>query len=129
MNDQRSAQALEYRRLYRDPRWRGPHGVRARQLADFPLCAMCLEDGRITPATICNHINKDAKLTEEGFFAGPFNSLCATHHDSTQQRIEKRGHGIGSDEAGMPLDPKHPFNRETPQVAGPRSYPAVRKDT
>lgn len=103
--DQRSEQAEAYRRLYRTKRWRE---TRARQLRDHPLCEMCLP--RITPATICNHIDKDAKLTEEGFFAGPFNSLCATHHDSTQQRIERRGHGIGCDASGMPLDPRHHWN-------------------
>lgn len=103
--DQRSEKAQTYRRLYRTKRW---HETRARQLREHPLCAMCLP--RVTAATICNHVDKDAKQTEEGFFAGPFSSLCATHHDSTQQRIEKRGHGIGSDEAGMPLDPNHHWN-------------------
>lgn len=83
--DPRSADALEYRRLYRTKRWQA---TRARQLADHPLCAMCLP--RIIAATICNHVDKAAKLTEEGFFAGPFSSLCAAHHDSAQQRDERR---------------------------------------
>lgn len=108
MADQRSEQAGQYRWLYRTKRWLE---TRARQLSEHPLCAMCLEDGRITAATVCNHVDKDSKLTIEGFFAGPFNSLCTTHHDSTQQRMEKRGHGIGSDAAGMPLDPNHHWNR------------------
>ena len=103
--DQRSGQAETYRRLYRTQRWLE---TRAKQLADHPLCDMCLP--RITAATVCNHVDRNAKLTEQGFFAGPFNSLCTTHHNSTQQRMEKRGHGIGSDDAGMPLDPNHHWN-------------------
>ncbi|RZA07942.1 MAG: hypothetical protein EOP02_36945 [Proteobacteria bacterium] len=83
--DQRSDQAQTYRHLYRTKRWKE---TRADQLRRHPLCAMCLP--RVTAATICNHVDKDAKQTEEGFFAGPFNSLCATHHDSTQQRDERR---------------------------------------
>ncbi|MGQ9088597.1 HNH endonuclease, partial [Klebsiella pneumoniae] len=31
--------------------------------------------------------------------------LCKQHHDSTKQRMEKRGTVIGCDESGMPLDP------------------------
>lgn len=30
--------------------------------------------------------------------------LCKQHHDSTKQREEKRGHVIGCDENGLPLD-------------------------
>nr|WP_314432413.1 hypothetical protein [uncultured Brevundimonas sp.] len=104
--DARSEAAQEYRRLYRTKRWRD---VRADQLSRHPLCAMCLP--RVTAATVCNHVDKDAKQTEEGFFAGPFNSLCATHHDSTQQREERRGHIIGCDDDGVPLDPNHHWNR------------------
>jgi 5-methylcytosine-specific restriction protein A len=106
--DQRSEQAGAYRHLYKTARWRS---TRADQLARQPLCETCLSQGRITAATVCNHIDKDAKATEEGFYAGPFTSLCAPHHDSTQQRIEKRGHGIGCDASGMPLDPNHHWNR------------------
>lgn len=104
--DQRSEEAEQWRRLYRTKRWLE---TRARQLRDHPLCAMCLPG--ITGATVCDHVDKDSKATEEGFFAGPFNSLCATHHNSTRQREEKRGHMIGSDESGAPLDPRHPWNK------------------
>ena len=107
--DARSVDAREYRRLYRTARWRR---TREAQLAAHPLCEMCLEQRTITPATVCNHVNKDSKATEEGFFAGPVNSLCAPHHDSTQQRQERRGYTIGCAEDGKPLDPNHHWNRE-----------------
>jgi 5-methylcytosine-specific restriction protein A len=103
--DDRSEAAQEYRRLYRTARWQR---TRTAQLARHPLCAMCLP--RLTPATICDHADKASKATEAGFFAGPFNSLCKTHHDSTRQREERRGHVIGCDESGLPLDPRHHWN-------------------
>ena len=103
--DDRSDEAKAYRRLYRTKRWQW---TRADQLARHPLCAMCLPS--VTLATICDHADKDSKATEEGFFRGPFNSLCKTHHDSTRQREERRGYVIGCDESGLPLDPGHHWN-------------------
>ncbi len=106
--DQRSAEAEAYRRLYKTARWRR---TRAEQLARKPLCETCLSLGRDAPATVCNHADKDSKATEEGFFAGPFTSECAPCHDGVIQAQEKRGHIIGCDETGLPLDPDHPWNR------------------
>lgn len=106
--DRRSAEAAAYRRLYRTARWRR---TRAEQLFKQPLCETCLSQGRITAATVCNHADRDSKRTEEGFFAGPFTSECAPCHDSVIQKQEKRGHIIGCDDAGMPLDPNHHWNR------------------
>ena len=84
--DTRSAEAQEYRRLYRTRRWRD---ARADQLSRHPLCTMCLP--RVTAATVVDHVIKDSKKTEEGFFTGPFQSLCKTHHDSTKQRDDQPG--------------------------------------
>lgn len=113
--DSRSAEAQEYRRWYRDPRWRGKNGIRAQQLAKQPLCEMCLKAGRITAATVCDHINPKSKRTEAGFFAGPFQSLCDVDpwrcHSSTKQRQESRGYIVGCDAKGRPTDPQHPWNR------------------
>lgn len=106
--DHRSHEAEAWRPLYKTAAWRK---IRADQLARFPLCAMCLEQDAVTPATVCNHTDKAAKATPQGFFAGPFNSLCKTHHDSTQQRQERRGYVIGCNESGLPLDPRHAWNR------------------
>jgi 5-methylcytosine-specific restriction protein A len=38
--------------------------------------------------------------------------LCKPHHDSTKQAEEKRGYVIGCDVQGIPIDPKHPWNRD-----------------
>jgi hypothetical protein len=104
--DDRSAEAQVWRKLYKTARWQG---IRRAQLAAHPLCAMCLP--RTVPAAVCDHEDKDSKKTETGFFAGPFNSLCSQHHNSTRQREEKRGHKIGCDEDGIPLDAGHHWNK------------------
>lgn len=111
----RSAQAEQYRRLYWTPRWRGKHGVRAKQLAKQPLCENCLRYGRITPATVCDHVDPASKLNAETFFAGPFQSLCDAEpwrcHSSAKQSEERLGHVKGSTEDGRPIDANHPWNR------------------
>lgn len=104
--DRRSAEAAAYRRLYRTRRWLQE---RDRQLTEHPLCAMCLP--RVTAATVCDHVDPRDKDDPETFFTGAKQSLCKTHHDSTKQREERRGHVIGCDDAGMPLDPNHHWNR------------------
>jgi len=115
----RSPEAQEYRRLYKDKRWCGPNGVRARQLAAHPLCAMCEAAGRVTPATVCDHLDPESKRTEEGFFAGPFQSLCDAApwrcHSRVKQSDERRAaqgklplSPCGED--GWPTDPRHHWN-------------------
>jgi 5-methylcytosine-specific restriction protein A len=113
--DSRSPEAEAYRRLYKDKRWRGKAGVRARQLAKQPLCEMCLKASRITRATVCDHVDPKRKETEEGFFKGPFQSLCDQEpfrcHSSRKQREERLGYEPGCDPSGRPIDPNHPWNR------------------
>lgn len=111
--DARSRAAEGYRSLYRTSRWRT---LRQAQLAASPLCVMCLEDGHTTPATVCDHVDTRDKRDPETFFTGRKQSLCSTHHNSTKQRMEKRGHGVGHDASGMPLDPGHPWNRDRAQA-------------
>ena len=71
--DQQRRANRPWRHLYGTARWQ--RAAKA-QLDAEPLCATCLAAGRITPATVCDHIDPGSKLTEEGFFAGPFQSLC-----------------------------------------------------
>lgn len=111
--DLRSADAEQYRALYKTARWQR---IRKAQLSAFPLCQTCERQGRITPATVCNHLNKAAKATVDGFFAGPFSSECKTCHDGPIQRDERRADAglaptaqIGED--GWPVSPGHPWSR------------------
>ena len=106
--DYRSAEAEAYRALYRTARWKR---TRAAQLQAEPLCRACQARGRVAPATVCNHLDKDDKATEEGFFAGPFSSLCAPCHDGGEQKAESAGYTAEADASGWPTDPRHPANR------------------
>jgi 5-methylcytosine-specific restriction protein A len=72
---------------YKTYRWQK---LRARHLASHPLCVMCEEEGRATPATICDHVEPH-RGDPEKFWSGPFQSLCAAHHNSDKQRLEKSG--------------------------------------
>ncbi|MBY3386393.1 HNH endonuclease [Rhizobium laguerreae] len=106
--DQRSAEAKQYRRWYQLKVWKA---ARATQLAHQPLCERCLQDEIVTEATVVNH-----RLPFKGnwqMFIDPSNheSTCEPHHNSLIQREERRGHVIGCDVDGRPLDPHHPWNR------------------
>lgn len=70
--------------LYSTARWQR---VRQAQLEREPLCKWCAEDGRVTEATVCDHVDghPDGE-TEEKFWAGPFQSLCRAHHDGPARR-------------------------------------------
>lgn len=72
---------------------------------------MCLKAGRLTPATICDHVDPRTKDDPETFFTGPYQSLCSHHHDSKKQQQEVKGYSteVGAD--GLPTDPNHPWNR------------------
>lgn len=77
------------RALYGTARWQA---VRAHQLAREPLCRLCRAEDRITPATVCDHVEPhrgDVTL----FWHGPFQSLCKPHHDGAKQREEQAGRG------------------------------------
>lgn len=84
--------------------------IREAQLAREPLCRMCQEAGVIAAATVCDHVEPH-KGDPEKFFAGPFQSLCEPHHNSSKQREEARGFSSAVGPDGWPLDERHPANR------------------
>jgi hypothetical protein len=73
-----------WRAWYKTARWRQ---IRAAQLREHRLCRMCMEAGQITQATVCDH-RMPHRGDEARFWAGPFDSLCKAHHDSTKQAEE-----------------------------------------
>ncbi len=112
----------------KEPRIYGSKWDRERLLflRTHPLCAMCHEQGRVTAATVVDHIiphklkealnsgNAEAIAKAQKLFWSRKNwqGLCKQHHDSTKQRIEKRGVVVGCDENGIPLDrASHWFRR------------------
>ncbi|BBV66719.1 TPA: HNH endonuclease [Kluyvera ascorbata] len=111
-----------------EPRIYGSKWDRGRQafLRAHPLCVMCQEQGKVAAATVVDHIiphklkealrsgDKEALSKAQKLFWDQKNwqGLCKPHHDSTKQRMEKRGVAIGCDASGMPLDPaSHWFRR------------------
>jgi hypothetical protein len=107
-DDRRSPEAAVYRKLYKGARWQR---IRRQQLAEHPLCERCLKlkPQRLTPATVVHHLEPHHG-DETKFFGGPFQSLCAPHHDSDAQSEERLGYSreVGVD--GWPSDPRHPAN-------------------
>jgi hypothetical protein len=79
---------------------------RRHQLHIEPLCALCLEAGRIVPATVADHIE-----SHRGDFAafrlGLLRSLCADCHNALDGRNAARA-PVNAD--GTPSDPRHPWN-------------------
>ncbi|HEM7186427.1 TPA: HNH endonuclease [Providencia rettgeri] len=99
--------------------------VRLSFLNENPLCAMCKEQGRITAATVVDHITphrlRDALASGDTEWIAKaqklfwdkknFQSLCDPHHNSTKQRMEKSGVVVGCSEDGIPLDPNSHWNK------------------
>jgi len=79
---------------------------RVHQLMIEPLCRLCLEAGRVTPATVCDHV-----VPHRGDFTafrlGPLRSLCAECHNRLNANNAPRA---PVREDGTPSDPKHPWN-------------------
>lgn len=86
-NASRRGSAGKFSAWYTTPRWRA---LRARQLRLQPLCVFCQKAGRITEATVCDHVEPH-RGDEARFWAGPFQSLCQSCHSSTKQRMEQGG--------------------------------------
>lgn len=98
-----------WRHLYKTAAWQR---LRRVQLAQDPLCLYCSEMGRVTAATVCDHIEPH-KGDEELFFDhNNLQSLCKPCHDSVKQREERLGVRIGADINGYPLGQKHHWNAE-----------------
>jgi 5-methylcytosine-specific restriction protein A len=95
--DQRRGSARE--RGY-DSRW---DKARKTYLAHNPLCVMCKREGRVTPATVVDHI-KPHKGDKALFWDSENNwqSLCAPHHNRDKQR-EERGRFQAVGEDGWPI--------------------------
>ena len=89
-------------------RWRR---LRARFLVDNPLCVMCTDAGRTTPATELDHIKRHKG--DSVLFYDPKNwqGLCAFHHRSIKAQMERSGTVRGCNADGTPLDPNHHWNK------------------
>ena len=95
----------QYNHLYNTTRWRK---LRRYILAHQSRCELCRKAGRITPATIVDHIKPHRGDIELFYNMDNLQAICKWHHDAHKQSLEKGGAGryeIGAD--GMPLDIEH----------------------
>jgi 5-methylcytosine-specific restriction protein A len=53
-----------------------------------PICVMCYARGIVTVARVADHIEPH-KGDEAKFWNGALQALCAMHHNSDKQRIER----------------------------------------
>ena len=104
-----SAGRHAYSHLYRTAAWKR---LRAAHLAANPLCVWCKQEGRVTTATIVDHVLAHRGDPALFFDARNVQSLCKRHHDGAAQRRDKSGRIIGCDVNGFPLDPQHPWAAE-----------------
>ena len=83
---------------------------RAYQLRVEPLCRLCMEQGRITLATVADH-HPPHDGDWNKFVLGELRSLCAPCHDALQGFVHK-GYSSEIGVEGYPIDPAHPFYRQ-----------------
>lgn len=107
VRNQRSAEAKAYRAIYRTTRWKR---LRLAILSAEPLCRMCKEADRLTPATVVDHITPHKGDLTLAYDPDNLQPLCKLHHDSAKQSEERRGYSRAVDEKGYPIDPRHPCN-------------------
>jgi len=91
--------------LYSTAWWRRR---RAMQLRQDPLCAFCLGQGRVTAASVVDHVHPH-KGDRTKFMAGDLQSLCKPCHDSRKQQVETYGYADDVGVEGAPLDQNHPW--------------------
>lgn len=91
-----------------DRRWRA---ARIEFLAANPLCLYCQQAGKATPAAVVDHVVPHRGDPVLFWDVSNWAPLCLTHHNGAKQSEEKRGHVIGCDTSGAPLDPQNPWNQ------------------
>lgn len=103
-------------------RWRK---ARLHHLKKHPLCVLCKKAGRVTPATVVDHIEPHrlgdalasgdpvaiAKARLLFWDSSRWQSTCETCHNAVKATEERSGYQPGCDEDGIPLDPNHRWNR------------------
>jgi 5-methylcytosine-specific restriction protein A len=91
--------------LYRTQAWLKK---RQAQLAAEPLCRYCRQQGRLSAASVADHITPHKG--DPTLFWGELQSLCKPCHDGAKQELERTGRLRGAAADGTPLDPGHHWN-------------------
>jgi hypothetical protein len=74
------------------------------------FCRMCDHERKITAATVVDHIVAHRGNSELFWNPDNWQPLCQHHHNSAKQS-EERSINRGVDDAGIPKNPDHPWNK------------------
>lgn len=99
--DQRSAEAREWRKLYKSARW---SRLRQRVLDADPLCRYCIEAEVVEEATVVDHIKPHKGDPELFWDVNNLQPLCAGCHDSRKRREELGQKVVRFGPDGWPLE-------------------------
>lgn len=80
-------------------------------LRRHPLCEYCKRQGKVTLATIMDHIKPHRGDLELFWDRTNWQSLCKDCHDSIKAAEERSGRTPGCGLDGLPLDANHHWNR------------------
>ncbi|SNZ21708.1 HNH endonuclease [Cohaesibacter gelatinilyticus] len=98
----------QWQSLYKTKRWKTE---RKQFLEQNPLCVRCHERGKVTPATVVDHIKAHKGNLDLFWDWGNWQGLCQADHNSWKQSIEARGYSTQIGPDGFPIDPRHPSNK------------------
>lgn len=79
-------------------------------LAANPLCRYCQRLGRVTAATVVDHIQPHKGDQALFWRRSNWQALCQPCHDRIKALEEAGGRDPGCDALGLPVDPLHPWN-------------------
>ena len=99
---------------------KSPYGYRWQQarvhfLRAHPLCRMCEARGKLTAASVVDHVIPHKGDVSRFWDEDNWQALCKPCHDAGKQSQDRTGRIRGCDANGYPLDPNHPWNRADPQ--------------
>nr|WP_020184817.1 HNH endonuclease [Methylopila sp. 73B] len=86
-HDARRTAEQPWRKWYWTARWRK---IAKAHLASSPLCVECQKSGRVTAASVCDHVVPH-RGDETLFWQGQRQSLCASCHNGAKKRQEAQG--------------------------------------
>jgi 5-methylcytosine-specific restriction endonuclease McrA len=103
------------RRQYDTTRWRR---LVKWFLNNHPLCVLCSQIGKDTPATIGDHIKPwrmgktDQERDDLFWDVNNLQALCAPCHSAAKRIQEHHGYSQACDINGNPIDNKHQWNNK-----------------
>ena len=86
--------------------------ARATYLTSHPLCVMCRKLGKVTAASVVDHIKPHRGDQSLFWNKENWQALCKPCHDRHKQRLEASGREVGCDTNGIPLDAGHHWHGE-----------------